>query len=54
MADFYGLPLALLLIAAGVVVLFAATVIHWLLVILGAVVIAVGLYFLLTGGLGPI
>jgi hypothetical protein len=53
MNGFLGLPIAVLLILAGIVVIIAASVIHWLLVVLGIVIIAVGVYFLVTGGVGP-
>jgi NADH:ubiquinone oxidoreductase subunit 6 (subunit J) len=54
MGGFLGLPLAVLLILAGIVVIIAASIVHWLLVILGIVIIAVGVYFLVTGGAGPL
>ncbi|MGC2034293.1 MAG: hypothetical protein WA761_02470 [Thermoplasmata archaeon] len=52
MSSFLGAPLAIVLIIFGIIVLVAAAIIHWLLLILGVVLIAVGLYFVLTGGLG--
>jgi hypothetical protein len=54
MTDVFGLSLAALLIIAGVVVLVAAAVIHWILIVIGLGIIAVALYFLFTGGFGPV
>ena len=45
MSSFLGAPLAIVLIIFGIIVLVAAAIIHWLLLILGVVLIAVGLYF---------
>jgi hypothetical protein len=49
MTDVFGLSLAALLIIAGVVVLVAAAVIHWILIVIG-----LALFFLFTGGFGPV
>jgi hypothetical protein len=54
MSDLFGVSLAVLLVIVGIVVLVAAAVVHWILVIVGLGIIAIGLYFLFTGGLGPL
>jgi hypothetical protein len=54
MSGVWSLPLALLLVLGGVVVILAATVIHWLLVVVGLVAIAIGIYLFFFGSLGPI
>jgi|HubBroStandDraft_1064217.scaffolds.fasta_scaffold31026_1 hypothetical protein len=54
MSDLFGLSLAVMLVIVGIVVLVAATVIHWILLIVGVAIIGFGLYLLLTGGLGPL
>jgi|HubBroStandDraft_1064217.scaffolds.fasta_scaffold05655_5 hypothetical protein len=48
-----GLPTAALLFIAGIVVIIAATVLHWVLVIIGVILIVAAIYLLITGNLGP-
>jgi hypothetical protein len=50
----FGFPVAALILILGVIVLLAAWVLHWLMIILGLILVVVGLYFLFTGGLGVI
>jgi hypothetical protein len=45
-----GLPLALFLVIAGLIVFVAAWLVHWLLLILAVVLIVAGIYFFVTGG----
>ncbi|MCI4343235.1 MAG: hypothetical protein L3J92_03850 [Thermoplasmata archaeon] len=47
----YGYSLALLLLVGGVVALIAAALVHWVLVVVGVVAIAVGLYLFAFGGM---
>jgi NADH:ubiquinone oxidoreductase subunit 6 (subunit J) len=54
MQSVLGVPLALVLIAAGIVVLVASKMLHWVLLILALALIAVGAYFFFTGQPVPI
>jgi hypothetical protein len=54
MTSLFGLPLGALLLLAGVVVFVASWVFHWLLLILALVLVAVGLYVLVTGAALPL
>jgi len=51
MADVAGIPLWVILVVVGIIVLIAAWLLHWLLIIVGVVLIAVGIYVLFFGGL---
>lgn len=51
MYEVFGIPLWIFLIAIGVIVLIAAWLLHWLLIIIGLIIIAVGIYFLFMAGL---
>ena len=50
-ADVAGIPLWVILVVVGIIVLIAAWLLHWLLIIVGVVLIAVGIYVLFFGGL---
>lgn len=50
MTELLGLPLALLLVVAGLLVFVASWFVHWLLLILAAVLVVAGIYFFVTGG----
>jgi len=49
-----GYPLALIFILAGVVALILSWVAHWFLLVLAAILVAVGLYVLFTGAALPV
>ena len=51
MMDVDGIPLWIILVAVGALVLIAAWLLHWLLIIIGVVIIVIGIYVLVTGGL---
>jgi hypothetical protein len=51
MSSVFGFPLALVLVAAGLLAFLAASVIHWVLLLLAVGLVALGIFVLLTGGL---
>ena len=54
MSDVFGYPLVLVLVVAGLLVLIASVFVHWIMVILGLVLIAAAVWILVSGGAGPI
>jgi hypothetical protein len=54
MTEIFGLPLALFLVVAGLIVFVAAWLIHWMLLILAVVLVVAGIYFFVTGGAPPL
>ena len=54
MTEILGLPLALFLVVAGLVVFVAAWLVHWMLLILAVILIVAGVYFFVSGGAPPI
>ncbi|MGA9838828.1 MAG: hypothetical protein WBF81_04445 [Thermoplasmata archaeon] len=54
MTSVFGWPLAVVLLVAGVLVFAASWVIHWVLLVLAVVLVAVGFYLLLTGAAIPV
>jgi hypothetical protein len=53
MESVFGLPLALVVFLAGVLVLLTSAVLHWVLLITGAVLVVAGVYLFLFGGSLP-
>lgn len=49
MTSAFSVPLAIALIVVGILVIIAAWVLHWLLVIVAIVLIAIGIYIAYTG-----
>jgi|HubBroStandDraft_1064217.scaffolds.fasta_scaffold00913_12 NADH:ubiquinone oxidoreductase subunit 6 (subunit J) len=50
MSEILGLPLALFLVIAGLVVFVASWFIHALLLLLAVLLVVAGIYFFVTGG----
>jgi len=51
MTSVFSLPVAIALIVVGILVIIAAWLLHWLLVIVAVVLIAIGIYVAYTGRL---
>jgi hypothetical protein len=54
MTTVFGLPLALVLLVAGLLVFVASWVVHWLFLVVAVVLIVAALYVAIAGGVLPL